>query len=231
MVAARVLAHEPAVATFSEFRDNAAGARLRNALQAGGLAHDAHSSHGGRNGVLIASRRTFAPIVNPFGLGPDEYPDAILEAVFSDYRFFGVYLPGQDRKRPHLRCLISTAEHFNAAGLAALAIGDFNSGRNETDIERNLGRTRLVDEFSTADLYRELEARWTEAWLACNADATEFSWYPFRVRRDVQTRNGWRIDKAFVSPALLPRLQSARYDHGFRMERLSDHSALIVDLR
>jgi hypothetical protein len=44
------------------------------------------------------------------------------------------------------------------------------------------------------------------------------------------SRGGWRIDKAFVSPAALARATSAQYDHGFREDRLTDHSALIVDV-
>lgn len=180
--------------------------------------------------MLVAAARPIQSIENPFGLGQDEYPNAILETIASGVRLFGVYLPGQDRKRPHLRCLISTAQHFNDRGIAAMCIGDFNSGRNGTDIERNLGKTRLVDEFSTADLYAELERYWTEAWLSCNPDRFEFSWYPFRTAPAAAPRNGWRIDKAFVSKALLPRLRSAWYDHAFRTERLSDHSALIVEI-
>lgn len=43
-------------------------------------------------------------------------------------------------------------------------IGDSNSGCNSTDIELNLHRASLSDAFSTADLYEELEERWTEAW-------------------------------------------------------------------
>jgi exonuclease III len=227
---ARCLGRAPDVVVLSEFRDNPVGRRARELLAQGGLVQQADSSQRGGNGVLIAAARPFKPLQNPFGLAPDEYPGAILETVFDDLRLFGVYLPGQDRKRPHLRCLISTALHFDEAGIAALCIGDFNSGRNETDIERNLGKTRVADEFSTADLYAELEQHWTEAWLRCNPRQREFSWYPFRNAPGAGTRNGWRIDKAFLSKALLPRLLSARYDHGFRTERLSDHSALIVEL-
>jgi exonuclease III len=227
---ARCLEHAPDCIVLSEFRDNPVGARVRALLLEGGFAHQAHSSHRGSNGVLLAARDAFVQLENPFGLSADEYPDAILEGAFEELRLLGVYLPGQDRKRPHLRCLISTAQHFDETGIAALCIGDFNSGRNETDIERNLGRTRLADKFSTADLYVQLERRWTEAWLYCNPGRHEFSWYPFRVGETAQRNNGWRIDKAFVSQALLPRLRAARYDHGFRIEQLSDHSALIVEL-
>jgi len=228
-LSARCLAHEADAIVFSEFRDNATGAYLRRTLGDNGYVQQAASEGHRGNGVLIASTREFAALRNPFGLADDEYPNAVIEARFERLRLFGVYLPGQDRKRPHLRCLIATAQRYNAAGIDALCIGDFNSGRNETDIEINLGRKTLKDEFSTADLYAELERHWTEAWLFKHPDRREFSWYPFRKAAPQARRNGWRIDKAFVSESLLPKLTNARYDHGFRLEGLTDHSGVIVD--
>lgn len=226
---ARIASHAPNAVVLSEFRDNATGTRLRWLLHET-LAHEAATLGHRGNGVLIAADRPFASLRNPFGLPDDEYPNAIVEARFEGLRVLGVYLPGQDRKRPHLRCLIATARRYDEAGIAALCIGDFNSGRNDTDIEANVGRRTLVDEFSTADLYAELEAEWTEAWLYRHPSPREFSWYPYRKAEPRGRKNGWRIDKAFVSKALLPRVTSAEYDHGFRLEGLSDHSALIVDV-
>lgn len=225
---ARCLSHRPDCIVFSEFRNNSVGAQVRRTLESAGYPHQAAGAPEYRsNGVLVAARKKFVALPNPFGLSDDEYPNAIIEARFGTYRVYGVYLPGQDRKRPHLRCLIAAAQRWNERNVAAVAIGDFNSGRNETDIELNLGRRRLADEFSTADLYAELEQHWTEAWLHVHPGKTEFSWYPFRTNAS-QRRNGWRIDKAFVSNALLPQLCNAEYDHGFRLEGLTDHSALIV---
>lgn len=223
--------HRPDVAVFSEYRDTPAGAYLRERAAGIGLVHQAWTRGHRGNGVLIAAREPFDDVRNPFGLSADEYPNAVLLARFSALDLFGAYLPGQDRKRPHLRCLIAAAQRYNQRGAAAMCIGDFNSGRNETDIEINVRSGRLADEFSTADLYAELERYWSEAWLAMHPGALDYSWVPFRVDRSYQGRNGWRIDKAFVSRALLPNLQSAEYDHGFRTERLTDHSALIVSLR
>ncbi|MBV9027017.1 MAG: hypothetical protein JO311_00245 [Candidatus Eremiobacteraeota bacterium] len=226
----RCLDHRPEILAFSEFRSTAAGAALRDGLAAAGFAHQAGSLAHAGNGVLLASTQSFRSLLNPFGMSDDEYPNAVVEGRFEALTVYAVYLPGQDRKRPHLRCLIAAAQRANERNACVIAIGDFNSGRNETDIEINLGRTRLRDEFSTADLYAELERYWTEAWLSRNPRAAEFSWYPFRIDRNVPQRNGWRLDKAFLSRALLPRLRRAEYDHGFRSEGLTDHSALIVDL-
>ncbi len=227
---ARCMSHGPDVVTFSEFRNNAAGQALRDQLRASAFTCHAGSLEYPRNGVMVASHLTFTSVNNPFGLSDDDYPNAVVEARFGRLRAYAVYLPGQDRKRPHLRCFIAAAIGWSEHGIPAIAIGDFNSGRNATDIEINLGRSRLRDEFSTADLYEELERHAIEAWIYTHPKQVEFSWYPFRTDRRAVQRNGWRIDKAFVSPALLPMVRRAEYDHGFRAEGLTDHSALIVDL-
>jgi len=226
----RCLTHAPEAIVFSEYRDNATGAYYEQLLREHGFTHQA-ATHGHRgNGVLVAANREFKALRNPFGLADDEYPNAVIEATFENLRLFGVYLPGQDRKRPHLRCLIALAQRCDESNIRALCIGDFNSGRNATDIEANFGGRRQADEFSTADLYAQLEEHWTEAWLHEHPGMQDFSWYPFRLKPQERRRNGWRIDKAFVSKALLPQLRSAEYDHGFRDELLSDHSGLVVDL-
>ena len=225
----RALHLDASTIVFSEYRDNAAGALLRKELHRRGFPNQASTAATRGNGVLAVSEEPFAAVPNPFGLSIDEYPNAVLRANFEKLQLYGVYLPGQDRKRPHLRCLIALAARCNASGTRAICIGDFNSGRNETDIEINLRSGRMLDVFSTADLYAELEGRWTEAWAQLHPDEYEFSWYPFRRDPDYVSRSGWRIDKAFLSPALLPSLTSAEYDHRFRIDRLSDHSGLLVE--
>jgi exodeoxyribonuclease III len=221
---------DAAVVVFSEFRDNAAGTLLRGEAERRGFTHQAFTPSRSGNGVLIASEEAFEAVVNPFGLPDDEYPNAVLQATFGSLHLYGVYLPGQDRKRPHLRCMIAAAARYNQSGAQAVYIGDFNSGRNETDIEINVRSGRMRDEFSTADLYHELESYWTEAWAYLHPGEYEFSWYPFRRDPDYVSRAGWRIDKAMLSPQLLPHLRAAEYDHVFRLDRLSDHSGLFIDV-
>jgi exodeoxyribonuclease-3 len=218
------------IVVFSEYRDTRAGSLVRGELSRIGLSHQAFTPATRGNGVLIASDAPLQALPNPFGLPENEYPNAIMLARVRGLQMYGVYLPGQDRKRPHIRCLIAAAKRHNEAGDAVICIGDLNSGRNQTDIEINLRSGRLRDQFSTADLYHELEQGWTEGWLYLNPEQYEFSWYPFRRGAGYRSYAGWRIDKAFLSPELLPRLKAAQYDHLFRLDGLSDHSALLVDL-
>jgi len=224
----RALGHRADIYVLSEFRDTPTGAFIRETLERHDYNFQSYSRGHRGNGVLVAALEPFDPVHNPAGLPEGGYPNAMIECVFPKLHVIGVYLPGQDRKRAHLEYLISLARIMNEQNVPAMIIGDFNSGRNETDIEENLGKTPVVDEFSTADLYGFLERQWREAWLYKHPDATEFSWYP--RMGPPQRKNGWRLDKAFVSRALLPHVRDAFYDHSFRLEGFTDHSALIVDL-
>jgi exonuclease III len=62
-----------------------------------------------------------------------------------------------------------------------------------------------------------------DLWRRRNPEGREFSWYSTRG-------NGFRIDHAFLSPALAGRAGAVRYSHEEREARLSDHSVLILDL-
>ena len=147
-VVRRVSHRDSDVAVFSEYRHTRAGDLLRRELQRVGLGHQAFTPAICGNGVLIAAAMPFEPLPDPFGLGDDEYPNAVLLARFQGLHVYGAYLPGQDRKRPHMRCLIAAAKRHDEAGDRAICIGDLNSGRNETDIEINVRSGRLLDELA-----------------------------------------------------------------------------------
>ena len=101
-------------------------------------------------------------------------------------------------------------------GEAALFIGDFNSGKNFVDEERSVltGGPHML----------ELESLgWVDAWRSLHPDGREYTFASWK-------KNGFRVDHAWLSPPLGPRLRAAWHSHRERHERLSDHSALTVDL-
>src|SRR5205814_9266817 len=66
------------------------------------------------------------------------------------------------------------------------------------------------------------EIGFCDLWRRRYPDGREFSWYSTRG-------NGFRIDHAFLSPALVGRTGEIRYSHDERTSGLSDHSALLLD--
>jgi exonuclease III len=102
-------------------------------------------------------------------------------------------------------------------GASALAIGDFNTCRAFVDEPGAFDVTaRFMDTVQ--------EAGFRDLWRDRYPDGREFSWYSHRG-------NGFRIDHAFVSPRLIRRVDTISYVHDVRLDGLSDHSMLRLDLR
>jgi exonuclease III len=66
------------------------------------------------------------------------------------------------------------------------------------------------------------EIGFCDLWRRRNPDGREFSWYSTRG-------NGFRIDHAFLSPALAVRAGSIHYSHAERLAGLSDHSPSVLE--
>ena len=98
----------------------------------------------------------------------------------------------------------------------SLAIGDFNTCRAYVDEPGAIDAcAHFMDEVAAIG--------YCDLWRQRYPEGREFSWYSTRG-------NGFRIDHAFLSPALVGRTGEVRYSHDERTSGLSDHSALIVDL-
>jgi exonuclease III len=91
----------------------------------------------------------------------------------------------------------------------------------------NTGAHRLDETgktFVCAEHFSRLsEIGWTDLWRRDHPATTEWTW------RSNQG-NGFRVDHAFASPAMLPRVRSCRYSHVERDARISDHSIVIVEI-
>ena len=60
-------------------------------------------------------------------------------------------------------------------------------------------------------------------WRLHHPGVTEWTWYS-------NHGNGFRIDHAFATPTLQPRIAACRYSHAEREAKISNHSLLIVEV-
>jgi len=212
-IAEAIARHDADIAIISEYRGGAAGNRLREALAGIGYRWSTRLVPPlGRCGVLIAARRRFRHH-GPLGAELPE-PYRIVAIETRGIRVCGIYMPNMLAKVPYWEALIAALAA--EAGGAALAIDDFNTCRAYVDEPGAIDRT--------AHFLDKIEAiGFCDLWRRRNPDGREFSWYSHRG-------NGFRIDHAFLSPALAARAATVRYSHAERMAGLSDHSPLILDL-
>jgi exonuclease III len=216
-IAAALAAHAPDVVVIGEaYPDGPKGQRLRDALAEVGLheqAVAASDSPDVPNGVLLASRRPLAEARQPLAAGPNR--QRILEARVDGLLISAAYFP---LGRPKVAFWRDEFLPYAASRLdeAVVMAGDWNSGSHYLD-------ERGATLYAAAEFASLAASGWHDAWRSLHADGREYSWYSNRG-------NGFRLDHAFVSPTLCPRLLGARYDHTTRETKVSDHSALVVEL-
>jgi exodeoxyribonuclease III len=140
---------------------------------------------------------------------------SLAEVVVEGITIAAVYFPLGDLHVPfwQTRFLPYAATRMDRPALIAR---DWNTGRRAIDIS-----TRPVP--SEAEFAAFSESGWVDAWRAVHADEREHSFVS-------PAGNGFRLDHAFLSPRLAPRLAEADYIHATRATAVSDHSALFVRL-
>jgi exonuclease III len=212
-IIAALARHDADILVLSEYRGGDAGLRLVEALRALGYRHaTAPPPPPGRNGVLIAARVRFAAHATLRDDLPEPYK--LIRADFPGLRLCGVYMPNLKLKIPYWEALIAALSW--EPDVPALAIGDFNTCRAYID------EPGAID--TLAHYMDRIEAiGFCDLWRQRYPEGREYSWYSTRG-------NGFRIDHAFLSPALAARAGAVRYSHEERLSGLSDHSPLILDL-
>lgn len=210
---ARIGAHEPDIVVFTEFRRTKLE-QLTHACLLIGLNHIAHNApKPSANSVAVAAR---APVavedISPFG--DRELPGHLLKVALGEFALVATYIP--------IHRNFDTPAYFERLTDVAriepiLILGDLNSGNPERDGDgykfkyrrefKKLIETGLIDCFRT---------------LLGGGDV---SW-----KHPRGTGRGFRIDHALVSPGIAKRVDNVVYDHSIRQDRLSDHSALLVDI-
>jgi exodeoxyribonuclease III len=205
--------HDADVLVLSEYRGGDSALRLNEALERLGYPHrTALRPPPGKAGVLVAARRRFRAhaVLDDALLDPYR----LIHVEIGRLSLCGVYMPNLLAKVPYWEAVV--------AGLAgkidghALAIGDFNTCRAYVDEPGAIDRCAYF-------MDRVAELGFCDLWRHHYPEGREFSWYSHRG-------NGFRIDHAFLSPALAKRAKAIRYSHEERLAGLSDHSLLILDL-
>lgn len=209
---ARALSKEKAnCIVLSEFKNNDSGQQLRNFLMKAGykiqLVHQAPSTI---NSVLIASN---IPVDSRLHFDADNnFPHAIIEAVYPAFRIFGLYLPHKKKHQLFPYLLEKILEDKTPVIIA----GDYNSGINHIDQQ---GKSFWYEEH----LKKMPELGVHDAFRYLHGPIKEYSWYSHQG-------NGYRYDHTYVSEALLPITKRCYYLHDWRERKLSDHSPMVLEL-
>ena len=228
-IVSAIAGHNPDLIALTEFRSRP-GMALCQAFGANGWPHIVSSSPVGiDNGICVLSRM---PVTNSrIPAAPPENAVRWLDVELPEHGFaFTVVhivtaIPGSKEpegaaKTRFWEALLTAAEQ--RMGEPMLLIGDFNTGMHSVD---EVGST-----FVCAEHFARLSALgWIDVWRHFNGDAKEYTWYS--LPRAGAPPSGYRLDHAFATPSLLPRITACRYSHTEREQKVSDHSVLLLEIK
>jgi exodeoxyribonuclease-3 len=211
-----IVAKSPNVVVLPEWRNNDSGQRIRKILTDNGLTTIAAARGKSRlNSVLLAAIDfTESWEVTPANTTAG---DLILIEITKRVRILGCYFPQRQAKAPFFQQCIEVASKNRDAPF--VMTGDFNTGRNDLDIE-DTGTP-----FYCADRFEALGGvGLIDLWRARHGDRREWTWR--------SPANGFRIDHAFGNEAFIKRFPAFRceIDHSPRLAGLTDHSAVVLEV-
>lgn len=200
------------ILVLTEFRNNADGNQIKI-----GLAHMGFpnlyvtESEPKLNSVLIACRESYTSQTFP-ELG--NHSQRVIKVATKNFTLFGTYFPGKDEKKHIFDFLVKyTTKNPNEK---IIITGDINTGKHYIDEE---GATF----FHTDYLVKLEQLGYVDAWRHVHGTKKEFTWYS-------NIGNGFRLDHFFVHWELKSNVKNCYYNHQARLDKISDHSLMTLEL-
>lgn len=139
----------------------------------------------------------------------------ILRLDYHDFSLINLYLPHGGRQKENLiyklevyDLLLNYLEKIKHQNI--ILIGDFNIAHQEIDLARpkqNRKNTMFTPK-EREKIDKIIKLGFTDTFREFNKEGGDYTWWPYFA--NARKRNlGWRIDYAFVSKSLVPKLKSS----------------------
>lgn len=178
-------------------------------------------------GVMIISRH---PIRAGYQVFPDNsiyyarQVESVIDLSGKEVSIVGLYVPSRDRSDAKIRrkkVFLDAIKNYvrDSEKSNRIIMGDFNIlDRNHVPHYSNFFDWEY-------DFYDALiKSDYRDAFISCHPGQQEHSWVG-------RTKNGYRYDYCLVSKELEKRILHCEYIHETRNLRLTDHSAIFVELQ
>jgi exonuclease III len=224
----QLAAWSPTIIALAEFRGTPASQRLAAELRALGYIHQVSTvalETPATNALLLAATCPFEAIASShIGFAPCRWLLATIKGQIP-FTLGVMHIPNfvTKRKAPFYEAVLDLIDCWTWE--KGMLIGDTNSGLPDIDEERP-AFTKLEAGWMNAMHGRE----WVDGFRYLRGAERAYTWY------SPNGRNGFRLDQAFINPALLPHIRAIAYEWGEERETptgtryWSDHAAVIVDL-
>ena len=208
-----LISYQGDVLILTEFRNNKNGEMIKSQLLNHGYNYLYSPTSLLINSILIATK-SISQQISIKGLNKKDMQRACLIEI-NGLKIMGVYFAQKNEKRSLFKTLFDNSNDL--LNRKSIVIGDFNTGLPYKDETKK--------SFYCAKEFEQLiDLGFIDAWRTRNPNKYEYSWYS-------QSENGFRIDHALVSTKFNSLIQSICYDHAPRDQKITDHSALIINLK
>ena len=209
----KIIKQNPDVISFSEFRKNKVGVMInQNLLEKGYKYSTFERFNENGNHIIIYSKLKFNLLENEKNL-PNQ---RVVKIEYNSYTFLFVHIPGIKNIKYSKKIIWDSLHNFLInTKKKVVMIGDFNTGLNE-DAEGSLFKYNI----KLKDL---LHTRFIDIWKKYNK-RMEYTWYS-------NAGNGFRVDQVITQKENKTDFLNCYYDHSTRIDRLSDHSMVIIEMK
>jgi exodeoxyribonuclease-3 len=188
----------------------------------------------GHSGVAVYSKEKPLKINRILGLKRFDEEGRMLKITYPGLTLINVYIPhgGRDKhdygyKLEVYRKLIDKMKDLKTGNV--ILVGDFNVAHEEIDLARPEGNKNNIM-FTPAERFqidRLMHLGFVDSFRVFNKEAGNYSWLTYY--KDAREKGlGWRLDYAFVSESLAPKLKEA-----FILKEItlgSDHCPIGVEI-
>jgi len=218
----------------------------RDAITAMGFAHILAHGQKGYNGVAIVSRHPFEATGTKAWCGRDDRRH-VFARLGCGLEVHNLYVPSGgpepdpatnekfDHKLRFLKAMARWARRERLAERPALVVGDLNVAPLPSDVWnhkrllRSVGHTpiesELLDKARRAGGFIDVPRRFVPP------ESPLYTWWGYRFPQSLAKDYGWRLDHAWASPALAPRVTAMTVVKATRAwDRPADHVPVMVDL-
>lgn len=168
----------------------------------------------GYAGVAVYTKQKPLKVEYKLGLKKFDEEGRILKLKYFDFTIINLYLPHGGRQKENLDYKLKVYKYlFNylkrIKDKNVILIGDFNIAHQEIDLARpkqNQNNIMFTLE-ERKQITKIIDLGFTDSFRKFNKEGKNYTWWPYFV--NARERNlGWRIDYAFVSKKIIPKLKS-----------------------
>lgn len=169
----------------------------------------------GYSGVAVYSKEKPRKIEFNLGFKRFDQEGRFLKLEFPDFTLINLYLPQGGRKKENYSYKLKVYERLikylrKVKNKKIILIGDFNVAHQEIDLARpkDNQKNTMFTPRERKQITRIIKLGFTDSFRKFNQGKGHYTWWAYI--RNCRKRNiGWRIDYAFTSKSLTPKLKKS----------------------